>query len=157
MAAPLRLTSAEFRALGGAAGRGNKFNARRTTDGEGRTFDSAGEEAHNAALELRQRIGEISGLRRQVRFALESNGVPVVVGRGPGTPNGRRVFYVADFVYAVVATGETVIEDFKGYDTPTSKLKRAVLETMGFKVALVGPAASGRRRPHRRKKSSGGL
>ena len=123
---------------GGSAPR-NKYNARRVVSRDGETFDSAGEQAHHALLLLRVRLGEIRDLRRQTVFRLESNGRPVVMGRSERRPEGRQVTYRSDFDYVVVATGEHVIVDYKGYDTRESRLKRAVLETMGHVVTVVGP------------------
>ena len=132
------MTGEEFRRLSGQGPARNKYNAKRVVTDGGESFDSAGEQAHHATLLLRVRIGEIRDLRRQTVFRLESNGRPVVMGRTARRPEGRQVTYKADFDYVVVATGAHVIEDYKGYDTRESRLKRAVLETMGHLVTVVG-------------------
>ena len=67
-------------------------------------WDSAAEQKRWAELELMQRAGIVSELRRQVRFNLNAAG-----------PRGEVVrvgAYVADFVY--LRDGDTIIEDVKG-------------------------------------------
>lgn len=106
--------------------RPNKYHARRVSvDGE--KFDSQAEYERWRELRLLERAGEISNLERQVKIPLEIGGRPIKV-RSKGYPNGRPVKYWADFVY--FENGQRVYEDKKGFDTPISRLKRAVVEAM---------------------------
>jgi hypothetical protein len=93
--------------------RWHKFGARPATVDSIR-FASSGEARYWSQLKLRQLAGEIDDLERQVRFPLVVNGVPVTT-------------YIADFRHRVVATGEIVVSDFKGFLTPEYKIKRALM------------------------------
>lgn len=79
---------------------------------DGERFDSKKESKDWAALKLRERIGEISGLQRQVKIPLNAEG-------------GERVgVYVADFVYLDRRLGgRRVIADSKGFRTPLYRWK----------------------------------
>lgn len=91
-------------------------------------FDSKGEAKRWSTLLLLQRAGEISELRRQVRFPLFTMGKA-------GHPVQFAV-YVADFVY--VEKGERVVEDHKarsGID-PAAALKLRCMEAAGTPVKL---------------------
>ncbi|MFA6135614.1 MAG: DUF1064 domain-containing protein [Phycisphaerae bacterium] len=79
---------------------------------DGMTMDSKGEARRYQELKLLQQAGEISGLRRQVPFALHA------VDRKTGRPK-KVGEYRADFVYLrAIAAGDgdpvAVVEDFKG-------------------------------------------
>jgi len=75
--------------------------------------------------------GEISDIICQPRFKLTAGGVPVRYD------SGRQAVYVADFQYKT-ASGSRVVEDVKGYDTPLSKLKRALIKAeCGFEIVIV--------------------
>ncbi len=119
----------------------NKYRAQRTTV-DGITFDSKKEARRWQELKLLERAGEISELRRQVKYNLYAGhkrfivdcAEPILI-RSTRYPNGRGVTYVADFVYT--ENGQQVIEDTKGMDTPVSRLKRAIVEAMtGTKVRI---------------------
>ena len=75
---------------------------------QGTVFASKAEMTRWIELQLLERGGGITGLRRQVRFPLAMNGEPICV-------------YVADFVY--IEDGVEVVEDRKGVKTPEFKLK----------------------------------
>lgn len=75
------------------------WKAKKTAASNGVVCDSAGEARRYSELLLLERCGDISDLRRQVKYPLEVNGV--LVG-----------FYTADFVYA--EGGREVVEDYKG-------------------------------------------
>lgn len=75
-----------------------KFNNRKVTDVEGNVHDSGHEYRHWRELQLREKAGEISQLRRQVPFALVVNGILVCQ-------------YIADAVY--VEGAATIVEDAK--------------------------------------------
>jgi hypothetical protein len=84
----------------------------RVTDTKDGTFDSKREYARWCDLKNLQRAGEISDLRRQVRYPLIVNGVKVCT-------------YVADFVY--VQGGATCVEDSKGVRTQAYVVKRKLM------------------------------
>lgn len=81
----------------------NKYNAKKA-EIDGITFDSKKEARRYAELKLLLRGGEIRDLRLQVEYEL----IPKQAGE-------RACNYIADFVYQDVRTGETVVEDVKGY------------------------------------------
>jgi hypothetical protein len=82
-----------------------KYGNRKVTDAEGNVHDSTKEYRRWQQLQLRERAGEISRLRRQVPYALVVNSVLVCQ-------------YVADFDYI---EGEArIVEDCKS--EPTRKL-----------------------------------
>lgn len=123
-----RMTSAELIALMSKSKQPREKGAQRVTvDGE--TFDSRAEAQRWQQLELLQKAGEISGLRRQVAIGLEGRDGPIMTDTG----RQQRV-YRADFVYVDHALGVTVIEDKKGHETEVFKFKRAVLAAQGIKV-----------------------
>jgi hypothetical protein len=79
---------------------------------DGLTFDSKREAARWRELQLEERAGHISNLRRQVPFALTVNRVHVAD-------------YRADFTY--VRAGREVVEDYKGCRTEVYRLKRKLM------------------------------
>lgn len=88
----------------------------RTKDGE--TYDSRKEFRRAKELELLERAGEISNVRRQVKYILiPAQRGPEEIGprggRRPGPLLERECSYVADFVYE--ENGKTIVEDVKGY------------------------------------------
>ena len=97
-------------------------------------------------LKDRERAGEIRDLRRQVEFVLipkQSELVPVqlktkvkMVERVRELP----VTYLADFVYDVVLTGKTVIEDTKGFKTKDYIIKRKLMRWQGNPIREVKKA-----------------
>lgn len=87
------------------------------TDG----YDSKREAARGAELEVLERAGQISGLRRQVRYEL----IPRQCSPA-GRVLERACTYKADFVY-VNDEGETVVEDVKGYANDTYPIKRKLM------------------------------
>lgn len=107
--------------------RGRKYRNRVVTTEHGR-FDSAGEARRYAELRLLERAGVISGLERQVPIELQVAGTPIKFD------NGRVAKLVVDFRY--VENGRVVHEDFKGRETPVSKLKRAIARAMGIEIRL---------------------
>ncbi len=122
------------------------------TSREGIVFDSKGELARWEELRLLERAGEISGLRRQIKYPLVVNGVDL------GS-------YVADFVYVRMAPFQwpkgllvpsdahslptVVVEDFKGVRTPAYRLKKKLMLALhGIEIFETGAP---QHRPHRRK------
>lgn len=85
----------------------------------GRTFDSKKEADRWVSLMEKQKVGEISDLRCQVRYTLLPS---QKVG---GKVVERPVYYIADFVY--IENGYTVVEDVKGFKTKDYILKRKMM------------------------------
>ena len=108
----------------------NKYGARKVKF-NGHVFDSQLEARRYSQLKLLQRAGEIADLQLQVRFPLFAGDQPILI-RSKGYPNGRHCCYVADFVY--VEDGRQIIEDAKGDRTDTFKIKKALMECMGYQV-----------------------
>jgi hypothetical protein len=98
----------------------HKYGAKRTVV-DGITFDSQAEARRYRELVLLQMAGEISDLECQPEFEI----VPAFT-RADGK-RIRKAVYRADFRYTT-ADGQTVIEDVKGKDTATSRLKRKLTE-----------------------------
>lgn len=96
----------------------SKYHAEKTIiDGE--RFDSKREAERWQELRLMEKAGEISNLRRQVKYEL----IPAF--KKPGERTERSVSYIADFVYT--ENGETVVEDSKGFKTKEYRLKRKLM------------------------------
>ena len=98
----------------------HKFRARRKRNERGRTYDSTLEESRANELRQAQALGIVRELREQVRYVLsDTKGVPYRI-RSTRYRNGRKVVYVADFVYEEQnedGRWVEIIEDVKGYDT----------------------------------------
>lgn len=92
-----------------------KYGNRKVTDATGAVHDSTKEYRRWCELQLREKAGEISQLRRQVPFALVVNGE--LIAR-----------YVADAVY--VDGAATIVEDCKSPQTRK-------LEAFRMKVRLM--------------------
>lgn len=93
-------------------------NQRFTLDGI--EFDSKREAYRYAELSLLLKAGKIRDLQRQITYELiPAQREPDIIGVRGGITKGkcieRSVSYVADFVYVDNETGETVVEDAKGY------------------------------------------
>ena len=105
---------------------------------DGQTFDSRKEYGRWCALRLMERAGEITDLRRQVKYVLiPAQYGPATVGPRGGVKRGalleRECAYIADFVYQ--KDGQTVVEDAKGVRTPEYVLKRKLmLERYGIRI-----------------------
>lgn len=96
----------------------NKYQAQKC-EFNGEKFDSRKELCRWLELRLLERSGEISDLRRQVKFELiPSQREPDTIGKRGGLIKGKviehGVNYVADYVYKD-KQGNTVVEDVKGY------------------------------------------
>lgn len=87
--------------------RGNKYGARRT-EIDGIQFDSAAEAARYAALVILERVGEIEELNRQVVVQLSGG-----------------ITWRMDFTYR--EHGTLILEDVKGCQTQTYKVKKKIL------------------------------
>lgn len=109
--------------------RRSKYGAKKINiDGE--TFDSKKEAERWKELKLREDLGLISDLRRQVKYILvPAQREPDTIGTRGGVHRGkvieREVAYYADFVYT--QDGKTVVEDVKGMRTEVYKMKRKLM------------------------------
>lgn len=102
----------------------NKYSNIKTMTADGIKHDSRKEARRWVELTLLQRAGEISDLKRQVKYEL----IPKQEGE-------RAVTYIADFVYNDNKTGNTVIEDCKGFKTDVYKLKKKLFQyRYGIKI-----------------------
>lgn len=128
--------------------------AKAVTLPSGEKFDSRAEMDRYGVLLLRQKLGEIRHLRRQVKYPLAIEGRPVKI-RSPRYKNGRQCVYTADFVYeeweacqCPIANGwRTVVEECKGYHTDASRLRIAIFEAQyGIQVRMTGAQKMRRRR-----------
>lgn len=138
----MSMTAAQYRALDKPAKRSKYGNKKVVVDGI--TFDSDLEAKRWQHLRIRQRLGEIRNLRRQVRFRLEVNGVHVCD-------------YIADHVYEM-SDGEGVVEDAKGVLTKDFVIKRKLMRAcLGIDILLVGKErkASKRKPPQRSRAAAG--
>lgn len=107
-----------------------KYRNEKVHTKSGETYDSRKEFRRAKELELLERAGEISNLRRQVKYILipAQRGPEEIGPRGgkrPGPLLERECSYIADFVYE--ENGETVVEDVKGIRTADYKIKRKLM------------------------------
>lgn len=123
----------------------NKLNAVKT-DG----YASKREAQRAAELRWLQRAGKIRDLREQVEYVLiepKYEEIPRIGKRGkPIKPKRvcveRGLSYWADYVYVDCKTGETVVEDAKGYKGGATyqifvNKRKMMLEKYGIKVVEV--------------------
>lgn len=104
---------------------------------DGYVFDSPLERDRYQQLKILNDKGLIRDLKVHPRFFFQHPETDEYLKiRSQGYPNGRKVWYEADFSYK---TGEgVVVEDTKGYDTQEARLKRAMVELFhGFKVRVL--------------------
>lgn len=112
--------------------------------GNKRVGTHASKREHYRAQELRlmERAGLISDLREQVPYVL----IPAQYGECGKDFKGRtsRVLleracsYIADFVYTDKATGQTIVEDTKGFRTKEYIIKRKLmLHVHGIRIKEV--------------------
>jgi hypothetical protein len=104
-----------------------KYGAKKTQVGEV-TFDSKKEAQRFMELQLLERAGEISNLRRQVKIDLMGQHRPLY------TRTGRKMRYTADFAY--VEDGVEVIEECKGHWTRDFEVRYAVAIAMGLNLRV---------------------
>ena len=109
----------------------NKYNAR-SVEYDGIKFDSQKEALRYKELGFLKNEGIITDLERQVKFILiPAQREPATVGARGGIKQGKLLekecSYIADFVYTVVETGETVVEDTKGFKTKEYIIKRKLM------------------------------
>lgn len=105
----------------------NKYYNTKTKTSDGNVFDSGKEARRWEQLLLLAKAGEITNLQRQVEYELLPNQYETYERyskRGERLKDGerlvyRKVEYVADFVYTIAKTGETIVEDVKSPATRT--------------------------------------
>ena len=106
-----------------------KYRNRKTVV-DGIEFDSKKEADRWIILRILETTGEISDLRRQVKFLLN---------KGERWSNGKKhrdIYYIADFVY--VDGGKTIVEDVKGFKTPVYLLKKELMKSIhGIEISEV--------------------
>ena len=136
------------RLYGGGRGYGKTFASRNKYGAEkcqlnGEVFDSKKECRRWQELRILEQAGEISNLRRQVKYVLiPTQKESTVEVRKNGTPKRmdrvveRECSYLADFVYE--EDGKTVVEDAKGVRTEAYKIKKKLmLYVHGIKIKEV--------------------
>lgn len=111
---------------------------------DGIEFDSEKEGKRYNELKVLAKAGEITDLRRQVKYEL----IPAQHEMGTRIRGNKvqtvwrcaekAVNYYADFVYKDKMTGETVVEDTKGMRTEVYKIKKKLmLWVHGIKIREV--------------------
>ena len=136
-----RISAADYRALTGAAPKPRKF-LNRPVVLDGLRFDSKAEAGRWVYLQQRERSGEITDLRRQVRIPLHA-------------PSGAVVgHYIADFEYRL--QGLPVTEDVKSTATLALEIfqwkRRHFAAEYGREIVTVG--VKRRARPRARRKAA---
>ncbi len=87
---------------------------------DGIRFDSKKEARRYIVLKMLEDMGEITGLRRQVKFTL------ITGKRWSDGHKHRDTVYIADFVYT--ENGVIVVEDVKGFRTDAYRIKRELMK-----------------------------
>lgn len=105
----------------------NKYGAKKTIVGDVK-FDSKKEAQRWIELQLLERAGEISNLRRQVRIDLMGQYRPLL------TKTGRQMRLTVDFAY--IENGIEVLEDSKGMWTRDFEVRYAVALAMGLNLIV---------------------
>lgn len=104
---------------------GNKYGAKKV-EICGRKFDSKKEGERWLVLQDREKRGEISDLRLQVRIPLMGKERPLM------TRTGRQMVLTLDFTY--IEDGVLIYEDCKGMPTRDYEVRKAVFEAMGYEI-----------------------
>lgn len=107
----------------------NKYRNKKYKTGDGQVFDSYREYNRYFELKMLERAGEITELKRQVKFVL----IPKQTDEN-GKLAERECSYFADFTYTD-KDGKYVVEDAKGVRTKEYIIKRKLmLERHGIRV-----------------------
>ena len=123
----------------------NKYRNKKVMTDDGEVFDSKREAARYMTLKFLERVGAISGLRRQVPYELipaqrEKSYEVYKKGAKKGQVKEGKIIekavtYIADFVYIDNKTGKQVVEDAKGVRTDAYIIKRKLmLYVHGIKI-----------------------
>lgn len=121
------------RAKNGKIQRSSKYKNKKT-EIFGIKFDSKKEAERYIHLKAKEKNGEITGLKRQVRYEL------IPSQRINGKVVERKCDYVADFVYFDELKKETVVEDVKSKATRTSTYiikRKLMLQRYGIRIKEV--------------------
>ena len=113
----------------------SKYYNVKTRASDGTVLDSIKEARRYEELLMLQRAGKITDLQRQVRYELipaQYEFYPRYSKSGERLKDGKRLLersvdYVADFEYKDVETGNTIVEDTKGFKTKEYTIKRKLL------------------------------
>lgn len=110
-------------------------------------FDSLKEARRYSELKLLERAGEIKDLQLQKKFILvpaqyQRTSEQYKKGRKKGQYKEKLVekelAYKADFVYTDNRTGETIVEDVKGFKTKEYRIKKKLmLYLLGIRISEV--------------------
>lgn len=121
----LTLSKAEFRELIAKGKRRNKYGAEKVKL-DGITFDSKAEAHWYNILKLRERAGEVHGLKVHPKFILAE-------------PEGqRKLTYSADFSFWDSREKRLRVIDVKGVETQAFKIKRKLMKALlGIEVEIV--------------------
>lgn len=124
----------------GGKPKNSKYGARKAVL-DGVKFDSQKEARRFAQLQLLEKAGEISDLKRQVRFELIPAHYEYYQGKDGKPRKGacieRSCYYLADFVY-LDKDGVQVVEDAKGFRTDAYVIKRKLmLHVHGIRIKEV--------------------
>ena len=103
----------------------NKYGAKKTLVGDIK-FDSKKEANRWMELQLLERAGEISDLKRQVKVELIGQYRPIY------TRTGRKMKITFDFSY--IEDGVPIYEDTKGMPTRDYEVRVAVARAMGLEI-----------------------
>ena len=103
----------------------SKYHAVRTNG-----YSSRKEAIRGAELELLERAGAISNLRKQPSY--------ILLDAWPEGGYKRPLMYVGDFEYFDKAVDRIILEDVKGFRTPVYKIKKRLLEQLhGIKITEI--------------------
>ena len=128
-----KATSSAVRVSGSAKVQPNKHRAVKR-EYNGMTFDSGRELKRWQELELMQKAGAITCLRRQVAFVLaESVTLPDENGRQRKKPDIR---YVADFVYCDSGISRDIVEDAKSPHLRKNPVFRLKIHLMKLRYGI---------------------
>jgi hypothetical protein len=108
-------------------GKGQKKNSKygnEKTEVGGILFDSKREAKRYKELLILLKAGVIGLLERQISYELNEGGT-------------HSLKYIADFRYILCDTGETVVEDAKGYKTREYLKKKRLMKKLGITIKEV--------------------
>ena len=101
-----------------------KYHTQKTVV-DGITFASRLESERFQQLRLLEKAGEISHLKLQVEFQISQGWIDPETGE-----KVRSHFYVADFMYVDKNEQIVIVEDTKGMETDTFRLKWDIVKSM---------------------------
>lgn len=117
---------------------------------KGIKFDSKGEANRYLELLAMEQAGAIRDLRVHTTTKLMCGDRPILI-RSARYKAGRHAQYTDDFRYEerTPAGWVLVVEDFKGWDMPEARFRRAVFEAMTGLQVRISTASAARRSPKR--------